>query len=583
MKTEQNTLHIYTRISSASQKDGASIKTQLEEGIKKQKSLGLEYYQHWDEEVASSHRETLENRPVMRELMVSIDEGKVQHLYALDNTRLSRNEETQFLLSVALKKQGVVLHTNALSMDYNNEQDMFLRRILDAVATYDNTMRTIRSRLGKLKRVKEGYWYGGQVPYGYTVVDKKLVSHPEESKWVKKMFEMYYNDIPIIEIKSHLDKNGVLARRGSLFNTGSINRLFRNTHYNGYFTYHDSKYEETVDCVAPRIVDETIWNAVQNKRKDLLTRKGQINRTSHFYLLRDILYCGGCGSPMNGRTKPSKHEHYYFCSNKTRSWGGKKGERPKDEKWVRGKVGDYGCDMTRSINIDIADEFVWKKVIQVVKNSSIIKEGFKQEVLQSTISVGKNKTEVKKQENKQKRIKRDLQRIRKTLADLQSSKLVGDYSGDDESFKIVVENIQSKMTDLNDEMEQSRLRVQQLGNERQWIDWLGRFGKDIDLKSTLTPKLRKEYLSGLLERVEVDLDKETNAHIISLHFKLGLVGDGIKYLNPSKKSQGYDLVEGENETVFEVPFTENRGRKKKTSIIPPLKIHQRPWSSVVRG
>jgi len=117
MKTEQNTLHIYTRISSASQKDGASIETQLEEGIKKQKSLGLEYYQHWDEEVASSHRETLENRPVMRELMVSIDEGKVQHLYALDNTRLSRNEETQFLLSVALKKQGVVLHTNALSMD----------------------------------------------------------------------------------------------------------------------------------------------------------------------------------------------------------------------------------------------------------------------------------------------------------------------------------------------------------------------------------------------------------------------------------------------------------------------------------
>ncbi len=126
MKSPENTLHIYTRISSASQKDGASIPTQLEEGIKKQKSLGLEFNEHWNEEVASSDKETLENRPVMRELLVAIDEGKVQHLYALDNTRLSRNEEPSSL-TVALKKQGVVLHTNALSMDFNNQQDMFLR------------------------------------------------------------------------------------------------------------------------------------------------------------------------------------------------------------------------------------------------------------------------------------------------------------------------------------------------------------------------------------------------------------------------------------------------------------------------
>ncbi len=175
---------------------------------------------------------------------------------------------------------------------------------------------------------------------------------------------------------------------------------------------------------------------------------------------------------------------------------------------------------------------------------------------------------MKKEENKQKRIQRDLQRIRKTLADLQSSKLLGDYSGDDESFNIVVENIQSKMTEMNDGLEQSRLRVQQLGNERQWIDWLSRFGEDIELKSTQTPEMRKEYLSGLLERVDVDLDHQTNSHIISLHFKLGLVGDGIKYLNQGNRSQGYDLVEGAKETVFEVPFTENRGRKKKKRNTP---------------
>jgi DNA invertase Pin-like site-specific DNA recombinase len=81
-KTPQNTLHIYTRVSTKSQmEDGVSLETQLEEGIKKQKSLGLEYYQLWNEESASSDKETLENRPVMRELLESVDDGQIKHLY----------------------------------------------------------------------------------------------------------------------------------------------------------------------------------------------------------------------------------------------------------------------------------------------------------------------------------------------------------------------------------------------------------------------------------------------------------------------------------------------------------------------
>jgi len=74
---------------------------------------------------------------------------------------------------------------------------------------------------------------------------------------------------------------------------------------------------------------------------------------------------------------------------------------------VRGRVGDYGYDMTRSINIGIADSFVWSEVQPVIKNFSIIKEQFKQEIMQSAVTVGKNQSEVKKEENKQKRIQRD--------------------------------------------------------------------------------------------------------------------------------------------------------------------------------
>lgn len=597
MQTPENTLHIYTRVSTKSQaEDGVSLDTQLEEGIKKQKQLGFEYYQHWDEDVASSDKEDLSNRPVMRELLMAVEEGKVKFIYALDNTRLSRNEDTQFMIGVAFRKQGVILHTNTITTDFSKTEDLFLRRILEAVSTYENTIRTIRSRLGKLRRVKEGFWYGGQHPYGYEIVDKRLALHPEESKWVKKMFDMYYEGQSILSIKQLLDKNGVIARRGGLFNVGSINRLFQNTHYIGYFIYHDKKYDEKVRVECPRIVDETVWNAVQKKRETTLKRKGQINRTTHFYLLRDILHCGHCGSPMSGRTKPSKYEHYYYCPSKTRNW--KKGAIPEDKKWARGKVQlvsgseetahpdqqtDYGCDMTRSINIDVADEFVWKNVKEVVKNSSILKEQFKTEVLQSTMSVKNTKDAEKKEDKKQKALQRDLSRIKQTLADLDSSKLVGDYSGDAESFELVRNNLQKKISEINEAVEQSQMKVQQLGNERKWIDWLNKFGESVDEKELISPEVQREYLQGLLERIDVNLNHETNAHTISLYFKLGVINDTFQWISKKHKPWRYEITEGEKEMTFEVPFVENRGRKKKGQIIPPLKTSPLPLSDFQRG
>ena len=72
--------------------------------------------------------------------------------------------------------------------------------------------------------VKKGFWYGAPPPYGYKLVDKKLAIHPEESKWVKKMFRWFYDGKSIIWIKSQLDTNGVIPRRKrGTFNPGSIN------------------------------------------------------------------------------------------------------------------------------------------------------------------------------------------------------------------------------------------------------------------------------------------------------------------------------------------------------------------------
>ena len=71
----------------------------------------------------------------------------------------------------------------------------------------------MKSMVGKVSHFKKGGWRGGTFPFGYVSekVDgvRKLVINPDESKWVRKIYEWYDNDISTKEIGKSLDKNGV--------------------------------------------------------------------------------------------------------------------------------------------------------------------------------------------------------------------------------------------------------------------------------------------------------------------------------------------------------------------------------------
>ena len=87
----KDTLHSYSRVSSAVQDKGTSLETQKELGIKKSKELGMKY-QIWNEAAASSHHEILTNRSNISELLLGINKGTIKHLFVYNNDRLSRND-----------------------------------------------------------------------------------------------------------------------------------------------------------------------------------------------------------------------------------------------------------------------------------------------------------------------------------------------------------------------------------------------------------------------------------------------------------------------------------------------------------
>jgi DNA invertase Pin-like site-specific DNA recombinase len=283
------TLHIYTRVSTVAQADkGTSLQSQLELGKEKAEELGFSY-QHWDEGGKSSHHDEIAERPVLASLYQAVRKGLVKHIWVYDQSRLSRNDQVASVLRFEFGRQGVTLYTKGGQFDLSSPHDNLYKQFLDAIAQFDNTLRAERTRLGKLQRVRSGYWHGGPPPFGYRLVDRKLEVEPTEAKWVAHMFKLSAGGASPAQIKQELDANGVTARRGGLWTIGSIAAMLKkNRHYTGQYLFQDKKSGESIPVICPGIVDQSTWEAVQVLHRMGGSRQQQRNATSkHFYLLRN--------------------------------------------------------------------------------------------------------------------------------------------------------------------------------------------------------------------------------------------------------------------------------------------------------
>jgi DNA invertase Pin-like site-specific DNA recombinase len=550
-----NTLHIYTRVSTMAQADhGTSLQSQLELGIKKAKDLGFEF-QHWDEGGKSSHHEDIADRPVLFDLYRYIKTGIVKHLWIYDQSRLSRNDQVASVFRYECNKQGVTLYTKDGQFDLSSPQDKFLKQLLDAVAEFDNTTRTERTRLGKLHRVRSGSWHGGPPPFGYRLEDKKLVINESEAVWVRQVFKRSLAGAVSPDLKLFLDSNSVSARRGGLWTLGSIQALLRNRHYTGQYVYTDGKTDAKITVQCPQIVDMVTWEGVQIAHKREGNRHEQKNRTTkNFYLLRDIMFCGHCARPISGRVVANNYEALYYCPNKERTWAEKGGT---DTPWVRGT----GCGFERSMNIHRADELVWKYVTELHQKSSLLKEEVKRRVMAAQgLGLVSDSAARKKAEARARRLQKELQNVNDVLGSLEASRLLKRV---DASHGTTVERITDEKDRIEAALNDVRLELRGENERQKWVNWLEAFGAELDQTREFTDEQRQQYIAGLVERIDVTYTPEKSEHQLTLQFKLPIVGDSIKWKKQSKNA-GYEVLDGAQTAVVTVKKKSDNSDIEKT-------------------
>ena len=547
-----NTLHIYTRVSTVAQAEqGTSLESQRELGVKKAKDLGFEF-KVWNEGGRSSHHENITDRPELNALYVAMKAGQVKHLWVYDQSRLSRNDNVASVFRYECNKQGVTLYTKDGQFDLSSPQDKFLKQLLDAVAEFDNVTRAERTRLGKMSRVRSGNWHGGPPPFGYKLENRKLVVVDEEARWVKRIFQEIVKGNAATSIKKVLDSNGVSPRRkNGLWTIGSINALIKNSHYSGHYIYTDSKSEQKIEVQCPRIIDQTTWNAVQHKRSSEVLRNSQKNATTkHFYLIRDLMFCGYCGRPISGRIIKSRAEASYYCPNKERVWIEKGGS---DTPWKRGT----GCGFARAMNINQTDRLVWELVTSLHAKSSILKEEVKHRLLKESGIKINTDAQIKALQAKIRRLQKNYGSMSETLGNLEANKLIGKIN--DVSYDTTVQRIKEELGSIETELANARMELAGTAESRKWVNWLKEFGDEVEKLDDLPDEHKKEYIAGLVKRIEVRYENETREHHLTLTMQLPIVNDSIKKLRSRRKGHEYEVKPGTDIAYLVTKKKDGRG------------------------
>jgi len=339
----KETLHIYTRVSSVSQEEeGTSLETQLELGLERSKKLGMKH-KVWNEGGQSSSKDDLGNRPVLVNLLKGIDDGDVKHLYVWNTDRLSRNMNTWGMIRFKLIKNEITLHTPTGKQILSDPQTNLMLGIMSEISQYDNKLRTERFRLGRIHRIKQGFWKGGPPPYGYKLKDGLLEIDKEESSWVKKILEWYLEGDSVLIIKDKLLQNGVVTRRGNpIWSVGSIqNVLTEIPHYQGFWNYHDKKSGDDIRVDCPTSIPLELIQKVKklcDSRKYNSSKPNRRPNRKHIFLLKELFECDSCSGSFSGWKSDKKQSPYYFCETN------KKNHRRNEEDMIDcvGKKPQYG-------------------------------------------------------------------------------------------------------------------------------------------------------------------------------------------------------------------------------------------------
>lgn len=264
-------------------------------------------------------------------------------VYKLD--RFSRNRYDSAIYKRKLSNNGVKV-VSATEPISDTGESRIVEALFEAMAEEYLVTLSDNVKRGMRESALNGKSTGGNIPFGYTIKDKRLSVDERLQSAVKWIFEAYAAGQSKTEIVKELQERGLRSTRGNPFTINNLTIILNNPMYTGKYTY---KGEFPREC--PAIISAELFNKCKERSaagKKLMGRKpGKVD-----YLLTGKLFCGHCGDKMTGDCGTSRNgevHYYYNCHTRKRLHTCKKKPELKDylEWYVVEQTAEYVLDPQR--------------------------------------------------------------------------------------------------------------------------------------------------------------------------------------------------------------------------------------------
>ena len=539
MSKEKTKVYIYTRVSTSMQIEGYSLEAQ--------KTRMKAFAMYNDYEIAGEYEDagksgkSIEGRTQFNRMMEDIKSGKdgVSFVLVFKLSRFGRNAADVLSTLQTMQDYGVNLICVEDGIDSSKEAGKLMISVLSAVAEIERENIRVQTMEGRIQKAREGKWNGGFAPYGYKLVDGKLIINEEEAIAIRTIFDQYVNtSIGANGLSKYLENHGIrkIPRQNGknpLFDAGLIRKILKNPVYNGKIAfgrrtlekvqgtrneYRQVEQDEYLisEGIHEAIISDELWQAAQVKLKAQAKKYERVNtgENTKTHLLTGIVKCPICGAGMFGN-KSIKYKkdgtkykdfYYYGCKHRQMNRGNK-------------------CTFRKQIREELLDEAVAEVIVKVVSNPKFATK------MKEKINMKVDTTEIDK----------EIQSYQKELRNSQSIKFkiieeIDNLEVDDKHYKRRKKDLDDRLNRMYDKIEEIENALIEVKAKKETIEAEKLTGDNIykvliyfdKLYKVMSDVERRKLITSLISEIQIYEEKQPNGQWLkSITFNLPIIEDDL--------------------------------------------------------
>lgn len=214
---------IYARFSSDRQNE-ESINAQVRACTEYAEKHGMEISHVYADEAISGKESKTSSRVQYQQMMKDAGRGLFEVILIHKFDRVARSLTEHVNLQARLAKWKVELV--AVAQDFGGGAEAkIVKALLWSMSEYylDNLASEVRK--GQREAALQGKHNGGVPPFGYDVVDQRLVINPLEAEYVRKMFDACIAGDGYADIIEQMRAAGVVGKRGNYFQPEQVEAI----------------------------------------------------------------------------------------------------------------------------------------------------------------------------------------------------------------------------------------------------------------------------------------------------------------------------------------------------------------------